>query len=47
MTRTVPDSAVAAFRERLNGRLVTPFDAGYDKARKVWNGRIDRRADLS
>jgi len=44
--RSVPLGAVAAFRERLRGRLVAPQDAGYDAARKVWNGRIDRRPAL-
>src|SRR5262249_8562468 len=44
--RSVPLGAVAAFRERLRGRLVSPQDAGYDAARKVWNGRIDRRPGL-
>src|SRR5262245_7797637 len=44
--RSVPPGAVAAFREYLRGRLVSPQDAGYDAARKVWNGRIDRRPGL-
>jgi FAD/FMN-containing dehydrogenase len=38
--------AVAAFRERLRGRLVGPEDASYDTARRVWNGRIGRRPAL-
>src|SRR5262249_11437778 len=46
MTRTVRPGAVAAFRERLRGRLVCPEDSGYDAARRVWNGRIDRRPAL-
>ncbi|HET8755572.1 MAG TPA: FAD-dependent oxidoreductase, partial [Solirubrobacteraceae bacterium] len=25
------------------GELITPADAGYDAARKIWNGAIDRR----
>src|SRR5499426_2837921 len=39
-------SAVAALREQLRGRLVSPDDTRYDAARKVWNGRIDRRPFL-
>jgi len=43
---TLSSSAVAAFRHQLHGWLVTPEDAGYDTARRVWNGRIDRRPTL-
>lgn len=42
MTRTISLGAVQAFKERLRGRLVCSGDDGYDAARKVWNGRIDR-----
>jgi FAD/FMN-containing dehydrogenase len=44
--QTLRHGVVAAFREQLSGRLVSPADAGYDKARRVWNGRIDRRPAL-
>jgi FAD/FMN-containing dehydrogenase len=43
---TLSSSAVAAFRDQLRGWLVTPEDAGYDSARRVWNGRIDHRPAL-
>ena len=43
MTWTLRPGALAAFRERLHGRLVCPDDSSYDAARRVWNGRIDRR----
>jgi FAD/FMN-containing dehydrogenase len=46
MTRPIPPNAVVALREHLHGRLVSPHDSGYDAARKVWNGRIDRRPAL-
>ena len=46
MTRTLRHGVVTAFREQLSGRLVSPSDARYDKARRVWNGRIDRRPAL-
>src|SRR5215510_4870045 len=46
MARTVPLAKMQAFKERLHGRLVCPGDNDYDRARRVWNGRIDRRPAL-
>ena len=40
------DSAVATFKASLRGGLISPGDAGYDEARKVYNGMIDRRPRL-
>jgi len=37
---------VVALRAQLRGELVTPADAGYDAARKVYNAMIDRRPAL-
>ncbi len=34
---------VAAFRAGFEGEVVLPEDSGYDEARSVWNGDIDRR----
>jgi FAD/FMN-containing dehydrogenase len=35
--------ALAAFRDAFAGEVVLPGDAGYDDARAIWNGMIDRR----
>jgi FAD/FMN-containing dehydrogenase len=40
------ESRVEAFRRRLSGSLVRPGDHGYDAARAVWNGMIDRHPAL-
>ena len=35
--------AIEALRARFSGDLVGPSDAGYNSARRVWNGTVDRR----
>jgi FAD/FMN-containing dehydrogenase len=40
------DTAIEAFRSSVRGELLCPVDVGYDDARKVWNGMIDRRPAL-
>lgn len=37
------EAAVGAFREGFSGQVVMPVDPGYEAARVVWNGAIDRR----
>lgn len=37
------DRAVQDLRSRFNGALLRPSDEGYDVARRVWNGAIDKR----
>jgi FAD/FMN-containing dehydrogenase len=38
--------AVAGLTERLRGPVIAPGDPGYDEARSIWNGLIDRRPGL-
>jgi FAD/FMN-containing dehydrogenase len=40
------DAVMQEFAESLRGRLLRAGDAGYDEARRVWNGMIDRRPAL-
>ena len=41
MTKTVEK-----LRPRFRGALLRPGQEGYDQARRVWNGAIDRRPAL-
>ena len=37
------EKTVKKFKANLRGALIQPNDEGYDIARKVYNGMIDRR----
>ena len=46
LKRTVPEvdeEALTALRTSVQGHVLTPCDKGYDEARRVWNGMIDKR----
>jgi FAD/FMN-containing dehydrogenase len=44
---TTPDkTTIQEFRASLRGALLRPGDDGYDSARRVWNGMIDRKPAL-
>ena len=45
-TVVLDELAVQTFAASLRGRLIGASDAGYDAARAVWNGMIDRRPAL-
>src|SRR5690349_10183657 len=40
------DGVVQKFKASLRGELISPSGRGYDAARAVWNGMIDRRPVL-
>src|SRR5215467_5478929 len=42
----VDAEALEGLRETMRGPVLTPEDPGYDEARTVWNGLIDRRPAL-
>jgi FAD/FMN-containing dehydrogenase len=43
---TVGEATAQELRDALKGELIAPSDQGYDEARSVWNGMIDRRPAL-
>lgn len=45
-TTVLGDATIQDFRAALGGTLLTPEDPGYEEARHVWNGMIDRRPAL-
>src|SRR3954453_1123027 len=44
--RPLDEAAIEGFGAGLRGRLLREADEGYDRARRVWNGNIDRRPAL-
>src|SRR5579863_6998378 len=40
------EAAIQEFKTGLRGALLGPGDEGYDAARRVWNGMIDRKPAL-
>jgi FAD/FMN-containing dehydrogenase len=40
------DAAIEAFKSSLRGELLKPGDIGYEEARRIWNGMIDKRPAL-
>src|SRR3954451_4286930 len=44
--RGLDAEALAALEETVRGSVLTPGEPGYDEARSIWNGLIDRRPAL-
>lgn len=42
----IPDTAIDRLRQKVRGTLLCQTDQGYDDARKIWNGVIDRKPAL-
>src|SRR3974390_1712408 len=42
----IDDAELVALRSAMNGAALTPSDDGYEAARRVWNGNVDRRPAL-
>ena len=45
-TVRIPRDQIDRLRKKLCGELLMPEDSGYEEARRVWNGMIDRRPAL-
>jgi hypothetical protein len=43
---TIDAEAFGGLRSRFRGALLRPGEEGYDEARRIWNGAIDRRPAL-
>ena len=43
LAHSLDRARLASFRDRFPGEVILPADAGYDQARRVWNGMIERR----
>jgi len=39
-------AAIGDLKRNFRGELMAPSDAGYDAARRVWNGMVDKRPAL-
>jgi FAD/FMN-containing dehydrogenase len=46
MSTTLDDGRVGALAGQVSGLVISPRDAGYDEARAIHNGLVDRRPAL-
>lgn len=45
-TTRVDAAGISGLREAMRGQVLVPGETGYDEARRVWNGTVDRRPAL-
>ncbi len=45
-TQRVDDADIWGLRQAIRGQVLVPDEPGYDEARRVWNGTVDRRPAL-
>jgi hypothetical protein len=45
-TKRVDGAGIWGLREAMRGQVLVPGETGYDEARRVWNGTVDRRPAL-
>jgi hypothetical protein len=45
-TNRVDTAEVSTLREAVRGQVLVPGETGYDEARQVWNGTVDRKPAL-
>jgi FAD/FMN-containing dehydrogenase len=45
-TNRVDTAEVSTLREAVRGQVLVPGETGYDEARQVWNGTVDRKPGL-
>jgi FAD/FMN-containing dehydrogenase len=45
-TRRGDAAGISGLREAMRGQVLVPGETGYDEARRVWNGTVDRRPAL-
>jgi len=46
ITKGLDEAIVQKFKASFRGELIRPGDSGYDEARKIWNGMIDKHPAL-